>query len=284
MPANSRLPIAVVVPTVEGRETALQRCLDAVKAQTMEPAEVVTIRGCHSYVSAVRCGIDRTSAEWIAFLDDDAVPEPNWLETLAGHVDDPSVGAVGGRIHNYVNGRLTAQPYERGPVARVTWYGRTASRLHDVPLRHTVEDVDFLPGSNMCLRRAALPRIDRRWDEGMAPGFETALCLAIRRNGARVVFDSNAVVAHYPAPRPAEHRRGDVLRASYEYSYMVTYSLLRHLRWPSKVAFLAYFMLIGQRRSPGLFLAPYFLLPGRPRDRFRAALRGKLRGLREATA
>ena len=57
MPANSRLPIAVVVPTVEGRETALQRCLDAVKAQTMEPAEVVTIRGCHSYVSAVRCGM-----------------------------------------------------------------------------------------------------------------------------------------------------------------------------------------------------------------------------------
>jgi cellulose synthase/poly-beta-1,6-N-acetylglucosamine synthase-like glycosyltransferase len=279
-----KLPVAVVVPTVAGRECALKRCLDAVNAQTARPAEIVAIRNCDSYVSAVRTGIEQTTAEWIAFLDDDAVPEPDWLETLAVRFDDSTVGAVGGRILNFVDGRLAARSYDRGPVARLTWYGKTLSRLHDLPLRRTVADVDFLPGSNMCVRRAALPSIDRRWDEGMAPGFETALFLALRRAGWRVVFDSDAVVAHYPAPRPVHLARGDLDKASYEYSYMVTYSLLRHLPWPRKAAFFAYFMLIGQRRSPGLVLAPWFLLPSRPRGRFRAAWRGKLRGLWEATA
>jgi cellulose synthase/poly-beta-1,6-N-acetylglucosamine synthase-like glycosyltransferase len=235
-------------------------------------------------VSAVSYGIERTTAEWIAFLDDDAVPENDWLETLAGHLDDLRVGAVGGRILNVVDGRATARSYKDGPIARLSWYGRTQSRLHDIPVHHTVADVDFLPGSNMCIRRVALPRIDHRWDEGMAPGFETALFLALRRNRWRVVFDSDAVVTHYPAPRPAHLARGNYDRASYEYSYILTYLLLRHLTWPRKLAFFAYFMLIGQRRSPGLLLAPCFLLPGRPRNRLRAAWSGKLRGLRQATA
>lgn len=284
MPRVSRLPIAVVVPTVPGRESARERCLAAVNAQTLSPAEVVTIEGCTSYVAAVRLGIERTRADWIAFLDDDAVPEPDWLETLARHVDCPDVGAVGGRILNHVEGRLTARSYDGGPVARLTWYGRTQSRLHDIPVRPTVADVDFLPGSNMCVRRSALPPIDERWEQGMAPGFETGLFLALRRNGWRVVFDSAAVVAHYPAARPAHADRGDRDRASYEYSYTLTYALVCHLPWPRKLAFLVYFMLIGQRRSPGLLFAPCLLLPGRRRGRVRAAWSGKLHGLKEATA
>jgi GT2 family glycosyltransferase len=271
------------VPTVAGRESALARCLSAVDAQTLPPAEIATIVGCDSYVAAVRSGIERTAADWIAFLDDDAVPEPDWLETLAKHFQG-GVGAVGGRILNYVDGRLTARSYHDGPVARLNWYGRTQSRLHDVPTRHVIADVDFLPGSNMCLRRSALPAIDRRWERGMAPGFETALLLAVQGKGWRVVFDSAAVVAHYPAPRPKHVARGDANQATYEYSYMLTYSLLRGLPWPRKLAFFAYFMLVGQRRSPGLFFAPCLLVPGRLRDRFRAAWRGKLRGLKEATA
>lgn len=275
--------IAVVVPTVAGREPALGRCLAAVRAQTMPAAEVVTIRGCN-YAEAVRSGLERTSADWIAFLDDDAVPEPDWLGTLAQHLEFEDVGAVGGRILNFADGRLTARAYDRGPVAKLSWFGRTESHLHDIPVRRLVADVDFLPGSNMCIRRSAFPEIGRRWEQGMAAGFETALFLVMRRSGWRVVFDSAAVVSHYPAPRPAHLARGDGDRASYEYSYMLTYLLLRHLPWPRKLAFFAYFMLIGQRRSPGLLFAPCLLFPGRLRDRFRAAWSGKLRGLKEATA
>ena len=276
--------VAVVIPTVAGREAALELCLAAIRAQTHQPAEIVVVRNRPSYVSAIREGIARTSAEWIAFLDDDAIPQTDWLQTLASYFGDSSVGAVGGRILNFVGGRASACNYSGGPVARVTWYGRTLSRLHDVPLKRIVEDVDFLPGANMCFRRAALPRMDDRLDQGMAPGYEMALCLAARRGGWRVVFDSDALVTHYPAPRPPHLSREDRHRASYEYSYMVTYTLLRNLTGPRKLAFLAYFLLIGQRASPGLAFAPYYLLPGRSRERFWAAWSGKLRGLRDSGA
>ena len=274
--------VAVVIPTVAGREAALDRCVAAVAAQTRKPDEIVVVRGCPSYVSAIIAGVERTSADWIAFVDDDAVPQDEWLQTLAPHFDDATIGAVGGRILHFVEGQPTARPYSRGPVAKLTWYGRTLSHLHDAPDARVVRDVDFLPGSNMCFRRSALPAIDQRLNRGMAPGFEMALCLSVRRRGSRVVFDSAAVVSHYPEARPEQLTRSDHRRASYEYSYMIAYTLLTNLGWPRRVAFLAYFTLIGQSMSPGLVMAPYFLSRQSRRQRFFAAWAGKLRAMRES--
>jgi hypothetical protein len=125
----------------------------------------------------------------------------------------------------------------------------------------------------------AVPERDERLDKGMAPGFEIALCLGVRRSGWRVLFDSDAVVRHYPASRPPHLDREDSQRASYEYSYMVTYTLLKNSEWPRRLAFLAYFFLVGQRASPGLILAPYFVFPKDSRKRFTAAWAGKFRGI-----
>lgn len=279
-PAGScGVTIAVVIPTVAGREEAFERCLAGVRSQTLPPDEICIVRDAPSYVSAVNEGFRRTSADWIAFLDDDAIPQSDWLATISRYVSDPSIGAIGGRILNFLDGRTSAATYAYGPVAKITWYGRTLSRLHDIPLSRIVDHVDFLPGANMCFRRVACPEVDRRLDRGMAPGFEMALCMAVRRAGWRIIFDSDALVTHYPAKRPQHLSREDLCRASYEYSYLVMYALVKNLAWPRKFAFLAYFLLIGQRASPGLMFAPYFLLPGRSRSRYRAAWTGKLRGL-----
>lgn len=272
---------AVVIPTVPGRAEALARCQHSVRAQTHHPAEVVVVEG-QSVVGAIATGIARTSAPWIAFIDDDAVADPTWLEVLARHFDDPTVGAVGGRILHYENGALRARRYRRGPVARLSWFGRTTSRLLDTPDRHIVEDVDFLQGSNMCFRREALPQIDKALDEGMAPGYELFLCLAARRAGWRIVFDSDAVVSHFPAPRPAHVDRGDERRRAYEYSYVLTYALTRNLSLPRKITFLAYFLVLGQRASPGLVRGIAFVFDQHKRSRLSAAWSGKIDGLMRA--
>ena len=39
---------------------------------------------------------ERSQAEFLAFLDDDAYPEPGWLEAALEAFQDPAVGAVGG--------------------------------------------------------------------------------------------------------------------------------------------------------------------------------------------
>src|SRR5258705_12613799 len=42
-------------------------------------------------------GAQESSSELIAYIDDDAVPQKNWLEELAREFDDPQVAALSGR-------------------------------------------------------------------------------------------------------------------------------------------------------------------------------------------
>lgn len=50
-------------------------------------------------ISAVRnAGIGEAAGDLIAFLDDDAVPEPTWLERLIAPFENPNIGAVGGLV------------------------------------------------------------------------------------------------------------------------------------------------------------------------------------------
>jgi hypothetical protein len=132
----------------------------------------------------------------------------------------------------------------------------------------------------MCVRRQALDEIGADLDFGMAPGFELAVCQRLKRCGWHVRFDSEILVTHYPAVRPQHLARHDRVRYAREYSRNLVLTLVRELSWPRKLAFLGYFTLVGQRESPGLVFAPYFLLPGRCSARFAAAWRGKWEGVR----
>jgi GT2 family glycosyltransferase len=282
---NPRRPtVTVVIGTLPGREDNLKRCLAGLDGQTRAPEEVLVLEGMPSMIAVIREGLRRARSDWIAFVDDDAVPQTTWLEALSRHFDDPEVGAVGGRILNFTDGRTTARHFTDGPIARISWYGRTIQQLDRIPVHEIVRDVAFLPGSNMCFRRAALRHVDEQLDVGMAPGNEMGLCMGLRRDGWLIRFDSGALVSHYPAPRPERIARDDRTRHAREYSEVVTYTLLKYSSWPRRLAFFAYFFLIGQRASPGLAFAPYCLLSGQSRDRFRAAWSGKLRGLRKALA
>lgn len=274
--------ISVAILSVPGRERDLERCIRAVEGQSRPADEVIVVSGQPSYVSALREAWRLSNGTWIAFLDDDSIPQHDWLEILERHLADPAVGAVGGRILNFIDGRSQARRYLDGPVAHLSWFGRTYNRLTDIPLRHTIADVDFLQGSNMCLRRQALGHIDPNLDKGMAPGFELAACQRIRQNGWRIVFNSAALVTHYPAPRPNTLARGNRLRHSRESSFVITYALLTTLSWPRRLAFMAYIFIVGQRVSPGLLIAPYFLLPNHDFARFQEAWRGKHEGLKLA--
>ena len=46
-------------------------------------------------------GMAMAAGDIVAYTDDDAVPEPDWLEALCGPYADPSVGAVGGFIRDH---------------------------------------------------------------------------------------------------------------------------------------------------------------------------------------
>jgi glycogen(starch) synthase len=46
-------------------------------------------------------GVQISSGEFVAYVDDDEVPEPEWLEDLMPALADPAVAAAGGFLHNH---------------------------------------------------------------------------------------------------------------------------------------------------------------------------------------
>ncbi|WP_372887787.1 glycosyltransferase family 2 protein, partial [Shimia sp.] len=119
----SQSPVSVVIVS-RGRPQALARCLTGLSQQTHPSFETIVVAdpsGCaavndgafsglvklvafdEANISAARnLGIARAAGELVAFIDDDAVPEPTWLAHLVAPFDsDPEVMAAGG----FVRGR-----------------------------------------------------------------------------------------------------------------------------------------------------------------------------------
>ncbi len=77
-------------------------CSDATGDVLARHSDVIRIGHCgEANLSMSRnIGIAMAKGEIVAFIDDDAVPEPDWLGHLVAAFKDPAVGAVGGFIRN----------------------------------------------------------------------------------------------------------------------------------------------------------------------------------------
>lgn len=114
--------VSVVIPTKD-RPQLLRRCLNSVLAQEIdEPFEVVVVndRGCpvdavvgadgrtrlvegpgRGPAAARNAGIAAASGEVVLFTDDDAVPQPGWIESaLRALRDRPDAAGVTGRVES----------------------------------------------------------------------------------------------------------------------------------------------------------------------------------------
>lgn len=108
-------PTVSVIVVSRGRPDALSRCLAGIAQQDYPTFEVVVVAdapGCDVVldgmksvlfetpnISAARnLGLSRAAGAIVAFIDDDAVPEPTWLTYLCQPFLDPNVAASGGFV------------------------------------------------------------------------------------------------------------------------------------------------------------------------------------------
>ena len=133
-------------------------------------------------------GIAHSAGEVVAFIDDDAVPEPTWLDRLIRPFRDPGVAAAVG----WVRGRNG-----------ISWQSR--SEFVDRTGRTGAEGVPKLIGTDMAVRRSVLVALG-----GFDPVYrfyldDTDLSLRLATLGGRVAHVPDAVVHHGTAP---SRRRG----------------------------------------------------------------------------
>jgi glycosyltransferase involved in cell wall biosynthesis len=195
----------------EARWSRLRAALRSVERQTHKPAETILVVDHNSSLlararrelagtivvanseprglgGARNSGIRAASGSVVAFLDDDAIASPRWLELLASWYADPAVAGVGGSIEPmWEAGRPRWFPSEFDWVVGCSYRGLPA----------TAQEVRNLFGCNMSFRREPLNALGRfRLGYGCD---ETELCIRIRQRcpSRKLVYVPDGKVLHH---------------------------------------------------------------------------------------
>ena len=120
---QSRSPDQVIL-VIDHNERLLRRARSAWGAGV----DILTNQASPGLSGARNTGVAGATGDVIAFLDDDATPEPDWLEHLVAPFADPRVVAVGGAaIPRWESARPRWWPAEFDWVVGCTYLGMPAA-------------------------------------------------------------------------------------------------------------------------------------------------------------
>lgn len=134
----------------------------------------------------------------LAFLDDDAYPENDWLEKALVHFKNEKVAAVGGPAITPESDdlwqKLSATVFE-------SFIGGAFARNRYLSLGCPQEVTDW-PTVNLLIRKKIFIEIGG-FDSKYWPGEDTKLCLDLINKGLKIIYEPQAIVYH--------HRRSNLL-------------------------------------------------------------------------
>lgn len=166
----------------------------------LDPRVVCVVSGPAPAGAKRQLGLERSTGDVIALIDDDAYPHPSWLEQALTALAEPDVVAVCGPTLTppddpeleQLSGRVYATPLVGGP-----------HRWRYEP--REPRDVDDAPSVNLLLRREEALAV--RLDSPFYPGDDTIVCDRIVRRGGRIRYVPGAIVYHSRRPLWAPHLR-----------------------------------------------------------------------------
>jgi O-antigen biosynthesis protein len=178
-------------------------------------------------LSAARnAGFEAASGEIVAYIDDDAIPDPDWLTHLARGFDSGEYAAVGGPNVPPAGSGSIAQCVANAPG------GPTHVLLSD-------REAEHIPGCNMAIRKADLEQVGGFDPVFRAAGDDVDICWRLLDSGRRIAFAPGAVVCH--------HRRRSVLgylrqqraygaaEALLEHKHPEKYTVSGHVAWGGRM-------------------------------------------------
>jgi glycosyltransferase involved in cell wall biosynthesis len=220
MPAKISLPKATVAVCTRNRTDDLQRCLEALGRLRDDGQELIVVDNCPSsdstrrlvedyrnirYIIEKRPGLDiarnralrEAKYDIVAFTDDDAAPDPEWLRSLIRNFEDPLVLCVTG-LTMPIELETRAQEF----FQRAGGLGRGFKRtVYDSAYDDPFEGWQAGAGVNMALRRSILENIgpfDEALDVGtpVRGGGDSDIFRRILAAGYRIVYDPDALNWH----------------------------------------------------------------------------------------
>src|SRR3989454_311972 len=134
--------------------------------------------------SARNTGMEAATGEIVAYLDDDAYPDPHWLTYLAATFCSTTHAAVG------------------GPNIGPPGDGRFAESVANAPGNpaHVLvsdQEAEHVPGCNMAVRKACLEAVGGFDPQFRVAGDDVDLCWRLRERGETLGFSPAAMVWHH---------------------------------------------------------------------------------------
>jgi GT2 family glycosyltransferase len=225
--------ISVIVCSYNGSRT-IRECLDGLMRLQYPDSEVIVVNDGSTDLtgriaaeypfrlietenrglsSARNTGAEAATGEIVAYIDDDAYPDPHWLQYLAAGFESGEYAAVGGPNIPPPGDELVASAVASAPGG---------------PVHVLISDseAEHIPGCNMAFRRSALLEVG-----GFDPVFSVAgddvdICWRFREHGLKLGFSPGAVVFH--------HRRASVAAYWKQQAGYGRAEALLLSRWPEK--------------------------------------------------
>jgi len=137
-------------------------------------------------------GAENSAGELLAFIDDDAYPDPDWLQEAIPHFRDESVAAVGGP--QVTPPADTFWQQVSGVMFLSILNGKARHRYW--PAARTFE-VDDWPSVNLIVRKADFARVGG-FDSSYWPGEDTKLCYDLTQTlNKKILYVPTALVYHH---------------------------------------------------------------------------------------
>ncbi len=249
-PPLDHRPLVSVVIACPASSWMLVECLKALDEQTWREFEVIVLPDEERSIEAgelhfpltviptgkVRpaekrnLGILAAKGEVVAFIDDDAYPEPHWIENAVKYFSNPEIGGVGGPgVTPPGDGflaRAGGRVYESRLVSGNYRYRYVGGRV--------LRDVDDYPSCNLFVRTSLLRKFGG-YRTDFWPGEDTLLCKSIVCDEKkRIVYDPWTIVYHHRRPLLGAHLR-QLGRYAFHRGYFVK-------RFPENSLHLSYFI------------------------------------------
>lgn len=205
-------PLVSIVVCTYNRGEYLDRCIQSLRRQSYQNIEIIIVDGpsvdeteavlkkydrlviikqpqLNGISNARNLGIRAAKGDVVAFIDDDAMADENWVLHLAEGYSDQNVAGVGGLV--YGPGQ-THRQFDNGVINKCG--------IPDAirPSDKEIEDDEFpiFMGTNCSFRRSALIEVG-----GFDPYFryyhdESELCVRIVKAGRRLMYKRDAYVIH----------------------------------------------------------------------------------------
>jgi GT2 family glycosyltransferase len=237
--------VSVIISSYKGNEQVAGACVHSLEAQTEKPGEVLVIldtenekeafrdvirtksipvkilaSGASGLVAARNKGIEESSGNIIAFIDDDAEADKGWVRRMIDSFSsNPDAVMVGGRAIPRFQGKPIPQS--------LNWIVGCTSE--DPPTTRPI-------GCNMAFRREVFDKIGKFNEDlvmerkGMGISEETELILRIKRDlpGAAILYDPDIIVYHHVPERRT--KLGYILKRAFAEGGAKAYTTKRYGR------------------------------------------------------